>query len=117
MGIGKWVGRAILGGGGASGLVEQAASVAKEYIEDPDLRNKIISEIIKADTELKIERTKAKTIPWVDALHKMSRVILAAMLMTVYLVLKLRGIDVELTELVTVAAPAGLYTVMKGRGK
>lgn len=117
MGIGRMIGRAILGGGGAGGLVEHAASVAKEYIEDPDVRNQVIQKIIEADTQLKIERTKATTIPWVDALHKMSRVILAAMLMSVYLVLKLLGIDVELTELVTVAAPAGLYTVMKGRGK
>lgn len=113
MGLGKFVAKAL---GGAS-LIDRAAEVAKEYIEDPDLRNKVIAEIIKADTQLKIERTKAKTIPWVDATHKMSRVILAAMLMTIYLVLRLRGIDVELTELATIAAPAGLYTVMKGRGK
>lgn len=106
-----------IGAGMVGGIAKEAADVAKEYIEDPDLRNKVIESIILRATDLEIERTKAKTIPWVDALHKMSRVILAGMLMTVYLVLELNGVDINIGELATMAGPAGLYTLLKGRGK
>lgn len=113
MGLGKFVAKAL--GGGQ--LIDRAAEVAKEYIEDPDLRNKVISEIIKADTQLKVARTNAKTIPWVDATHKMGRVILGSLLMIVFMVLRLNDVDVDLGELSLMAAPAGMYTLLKGRGR
>ena len=105
------------GAGIVGGIAKEVADVAKEYIEDPDVRNKVIEKIIVRATDLEIERTKAKTIPWVDALHKMSRVILAGMLMVVYLVLELNDVDVDIGELATMAGPAGLYTLLKGRGR
>ncbi len=55
MGIFSKIGAGIVGG-----IAREAASVAKEYIEDPDVRNKVIEMIIVRATDLEIERTKLK---------------------------------------------------------
>jgi len=103
------------------GIFNKTADIVKETVLDKDAQNKILEnlELTKLTIEnrlLQIELS-TKTIPWVDALHKMGRQI------TNYLMLLFGFILVMLDK--DLSGPAGMimgggnlaYQVIKGKGK
>lgn len=101
-------------GGGA---VKSAIDLAGQYIEDKDERNKMITRLVEMQAQEEIARLNAKTIPWVDAVHKMMRPFLWLAVIGVWGYCKANAIAVDLDELTLMAAGPGVYTILKGRGR
>lgn len=96
--------------------------LASEAITDKDKLNEFKHEATMASSELKkmLEETyrkelETKTVPWVDALHKMGRQILsyAGYGLAFYMVSK--GYD-PMAAMAAIA-PGGIYSYVKGKGK
>ena len=96
--------------------------LASEAITDKDKLHQFRHEADMASAELKtmLEETyrqelETKTVPWVDALHKMGRQILsyAGYGLAFYMVAK--GYDPMAA--MAAMAPGGIYSYVKGKGK
>ena len=102
------------------GLFDNAIDLASEAIEDKDKLNALkakLSEIKEHTYQLELQ---TQTIPWVDALHKMSRPIISVVtVVTAGIVISLNP-ELDIMKLLTAigggALPAGIYTMIKGRG-
>ena len=64
-----------------------------------------------------LEGLKTKTIPWVDALHKMGRQITNYYIITIAFVLMLLGHEITPTEASVLVGGNALYQLIKGKGK
>lgn len=95
--------------------------VASELIEDSDALNKIIEAINKAHKDVEIHMYLAglntKTIPWVDALHKMGRQISNFLLIIIVAIALF--LDKEITGPLALLMGGGnlAYQLVKGKGK
>lgn len=95
--------------------------LASKAITDKDLLNQFRHEATMATAELKTmletyrQELETKTVPWVDALHKMGRQILsyAGYGLAFYMVSK--GYD-PMAAMAAIA-PGGIYSYVKGKGK
>lgn len=94
---------------GGSNSVEKSLDLASQYIEDKDQRNQIIGQIIAADM--------ARTVPWVDALHKMGRQMMIVFLMYIYWDSVKAGHPLDMETFLTIAAGPGAYILLKGKGR
>jgi len=102
-------------------LFSDTTDIIKEVVVDKDKQNAILEnlEVIKLamDKELRIKELETKTIPWVDALHKMQRGILnlATIISGTILLIK----DIEITGAVALLLGGGnvAYQLIKGKGK
>ena len=102
------------------GLFSDVKQIASEVIEDPDLRNKLLTKLNEAQLEVQKVALQTKTIPWVDALHKMSRPLISVITVCAPITVLLVHPEIDLQKLLMVtvggSVPAGIYTKMKGRG-
>lgn len=64
-----------------------------------------------------IAELNCKTIPWVDALHKMGRLLTQWMLIGLGIIQMYTGHQLSEIAWLTIGGPVALYTWMKGRGK
>ncbi len=89
--------------------------VVDAAVEDKDKANQIKQAISLAAEETYRTELQTKTVPWVDALHKMSRTIisLASIGAGVYLAQENAGLDV----IAAAVAPGGIYNWVKGKGR
>lgn len=105
---------------------DKLVDLASEVIEDPDKRNelnamlgKIRTEATAAkaalDQELELAMLATKTVPWVDALHKMQRGILSVLSMGVTIYMVHNGVN-DPISLAAGLAPAAGYNIVKGKG-
>ena len=90
--------------------------VVSEFVEDKDARNKLNAALETLKQEVYIQELQTKTIPWVDALHKMQRGILSVLSMSITVYMIHSGVDDPLA-LMAGLAPAAGYNVVKGKGK
>ena len=98
------------------GLFSKAGDLASEAIEDKDKRNELNSVLEQLKQQVYIQEIQTKTIPWVDALHKMSRPLISMVaIMTAGVVITLNP-DIDLMKLLAGGGPAVLYTAIKGKG-
>ena len=101
-------------------LFSDAKDLASELIEDPDKRNALnakLDQIQEATYQMELQ---TKTIPWVDALHKMSRPLISVItIVTAGIVISVNP-DLDIMRIIAVigggATPAGIYTMIKGKG-
>jgi len=68
------------------------------------------------DGEGYLEELKTKTIPWVDALHKMGRQIMNYVLVGYALVCVFTGHEITQYELLLIGGPNIAYQLIKGKG-
>jgi hypothetical protein len=107
--------------------IDKIVDLGSEVIEDKDKRNELSAMIekVKEEASLAKEELEAqihiaglntKTVPWVDALHKMQRFILSVLSMgiTVYMIHK--GVT-DPIALASGLVPAGGYNIIKGKGR
>ena len=89
--------------------------LVSEVVEDPDKRNEIEQALMMAAEETYRRELDAKTVPWVDALHKMSRTIgsWAGYGLAFYMVKE--GYD-PMAAMAAVA-PGGIYAAFKNKRK
>lgn len=102
-------------------LFDDAADIAKEAITDKDKLNELLGMLEggkqKINHELYLKELETKTLPWVDAFHKMGRQLLNYFTITAVVVLLL--FDVEVTPTVALILGGGntAYQIIKGKGK
>jgi len=89
---------------------ERSAKVVDDLVIDKDLANRL-----KADMYL--AELNAKTVPWVDALHKMGRQLLAWGQVGFYAWASATGVEITMELVTGVSGATGLYTIAKGGGK
>jgi hypothetical protein len=107
--------------------IDKGIDLASEVVEDPDKRNELNAMLSKVKTEatqakaeldqqFDLAALQVKTVPWIDAIHKMQRGILSVLSMgiTVYMVHK--GVTDPVALLAGMAPSAG-YNIVKGRGQ
>lgn len=103
------------------GLFKETISIAKEAVTDKDKQNELIGSIEKLEQnigrELYILELKTKTIPWVDAIHKMGRQITNNLTIVIVCVLMLKGIEITPTTALILGGGNVAYQVVKGKGK
>ena len=98
-------------------LFSDAKDLASEYIEDPDKRNELNAMLNKMQEQTYQLELQTKTIPWVDALHKMSRPIISVItVVTAGIVIGINP-DIDMMKLLAGGGPAAIYTLIKGTGK
>jgi hypothetical protein len=102
-------------------IFSDAKDLASEYIEDPDKRNELVAKIDAAQHATYQMELQTKTIPWVDALHKMSRPIISVITVITAGVVVTVNPEIDIVELIAVigggSLPATAYTVLKGKGQ
>lgn len=92
----------------------KVVDVVAEVVEDKDQRNRINAEIETLRQQVYMAELNAKTIPWVDALHKMQRGILSVFSMGIGAYLVHKGADAG--SIAAIVGPAGIYNFVKGKG-
>lgn len=97
--------------------ISDVIGVVDQFVEDEDKKN----ELKFALEELK-ERTyqmelQTKTVPWVDAIHKMGRQLMSWASMIIPAVLLYAHPDIDPMSLMAIAGPTGVYNYVKGKGK
>ncbi|WP_299734027.1 hypothetical protein [uncultured Endozoicomonas sp.] len=100
----------------------KVVDLASELIEDPDKVNEFRHQATMAGKELQkmAEETyrkelDTKTVPWVDALHKMGRQIASYVGYGLAFYMVHKGYDPMAA--MAALAPGGIYSYVKGRGK
>lgn len=100
---------------------EKLVELALEKTEDVDKRNALVLDALRIREGTRIAEINRVTIPWVDALHKMGRQLLVAVLAVGTFVCIALGHVEDLLKvqdwLLAVATMGGIYIAMKGRGQ
>lgn len=94
----------------------KVADIVSEYVEDKDKANELKAKIVALGETVYMKELDTKTVPWVDALHKMSRSIgtWAGYGLCGYMV------HTGITDPIALAscfAPGSVYNYVKGKGK
>lgn len=102
-------------------LFSDTTDIIKEVVVDKDKQNEILGNLEQAkqavDREIHIKELETKTIPWVDALHKMGRQIINILTIVVSAVLLLMDVDISPSEVMLLGGGNVVYQVIKGKGK
>lgn len=94
-----------------------AKELASEYIEDPDKRNEFAHKLALKGEEVYIEELKTRTIPWADAVHKLSRPIISVVAIIAGAIVIGINPEMDIMKLMAGSGPAAIYTLIKGKGK
>ena len=100
----------MLGALSGSANVGKGLEIVDQLVVDKDAANEMKAAFYL--TEL-----NTKTIPIVDALHKMGRQLLALGQLIFYAWALRNGYEIDVELVAGVSGATGLYTAMKGRGK
>lgn len=102
-------------------LVDNASKLADQAILDQDAWNELRFRLYELATTIQAEAHLAelstKTVPWVDALHKMGRQILAGLAIVAVIAIKYSGHDLSPEEVALIGGPSLGYILAKGKGK
>ena len=102
-------------------MFDKVTDLADQAIDDGDKRAELISSLEdlkrQVDRELYLKELDTKTIPWMDAVHKMGRQILNYLAVLYCLVCIWAGHDITQYELLLIGGPNIAYQFIKGKGK
>lgn len=111
--------------------LDKVLDTVDKAVVDQDLKMTLRAEIKAAELDLRrlaeqtyVAELNSKTIPWVDALHKMGRQILSLVMMLIggavliYLIKSGQELTLEtMASILAMSGPAGIYNFVKGRGR
>lgn len=97
--------------------IKKAEDIISEAVEDVDKRNAINAHLAELKDKVYITELNTKTIPWVDAFHKMGRQLLSWGQLIIPAVLLWKHPDINPATFAAMATPAGIYNYIKGKGK
>ena len=97
------------------GLFDKTADLISEAVEDPDKLNAIKGNIETLKQERYTLELQTKTVPWVDALHKMGRQITGYVGYALAFYMVHKGFDPM--AVMAAVAPGGIYAAFKNKGK
>jgi hypothetical protein len=72
---------------------------------------------VQVKEALHLAELQTKTVPWVDALHKMSRTVTQWAVLVFVFVCIYMGHDITQNEMILIGVPVGVYQLIKGKGK
>lgn len=122
-------------GGSGGGIISQGINLISERTEDTDKRNAAIVELVRIDVEREKNPVWLQALPhwgtltvgarlalsamiWAAALHYFSRIVIIGFSLWLYVEhQKALGQPIDVEVMLTFIAPAGLYVLMKGKGK
>ena len=91
--------------------------LASELIVDKDKAAQFSHELDMIAEQVYMAELSAKTVPWVDAVHKMGRQILSLLNIVIPAVLLYHNPEINPLSLAALAGPSGAYIWMKGKGQ
>lgn len=102
-------------------LFEDTTDIIKEAVVDKDKQNAIIENLdtikMTIEKEIYIKELETKTVPWIDAVHKMGRQILNILSIIVVAILALKNIEITPTMALVLSGGNVAYQLIKGKGK
>lgn len=102
-------------------MFDRTIDVVQEAVTDKDAQNRILGslETLKQqiDKELHIIELQTKTVPWVDALHKMGRQMINLVTIIAVTVLLLKDIAITGPAALILGSGNVAYQVIKGKGR
>ena len=98
-------------------LVTGTTDIIKEVVVDKDKQNEIIGNLQQIKEQVYIQELQTKTIPWVDAVHKMGRQILNALSIIAVTTLIVMEIEITQYHVLLLGGPNLAYQLIKGRGR
>lgn len=98
-------------------LIKGTGDIVREVVVDKDKQNEIIGNLEKIGHQVYLAELATKTVPWVDALHKMGRQILNIANLVVVVVLVMYGVQITQEIALLLGGPNLAYQLIKGRGQ
>lgn len=95
---------------------KDVTDLVSEYVEDKDKANEINAKLMLAAEATYNNELSTKTVPWVDALHKMGRQITGYLGYGLAFYMTYKG-GVDAMAIMAAVAPGGIYAAMKNKGK
>lgn len=95
----------------------KVTDIADQAITDKDKLNELKYALETVRLQIYTKELETKTVPWVDALHKLGRQILSLVSMLICFWVVREQPDVSLDQLAAVVGPASIYNYVKGQGK
>jgi len=89
--------------------------VVDQYVEDKDKANELKHKLNMGAQQVYLTELNTKTVPWVDALHKMGRQITGYVGYVLAFYMVHQGYD-PMAAMAAVA-PGGIYAAFKNKGK
>lgn len=108
----------------ALGIIDKAVVDKDQKIAIEGELDKLQIELQKLAQQVYMSELQTKTVPWVDAFHKMGRQLLSYLTLglTAYIILDMnaKGIEIGLEVVFAIlggSTPAGIYNLAKGKGR
>jgi len=107
--------------GAITGIFEDTGDIVKQAVTDKDMQNQILGNLkqieMTVSKDIYLAALNTKTVPWVDALHKMSRPLLSITCVVGAVLLMLLGHEITPTVALILGGPTSVYTIIKGKGQ
>jgi len=98
-------------------LIKGTTDIIKEVVVDKDKQNEIIGNLKQIEQQVYMAELNTKTVPWVDAFHKMGRQILNYCMIIFVIICVWKGITIDQNMVLLLGGPNIAYQLIKGRGK
>ena len=96
----------------------ELVGLVREIVPDGDKRAELEARMQELQVNVRLAELNNKTIPWVDALHKMSRSVQVVLVLGVVVGLSLwRGEALPWETIASIAGLPGVYFAAKGKGQ
>ena len=105
--------------GAITGIFKDTGDIIKQAVTDKDMQNQILGNLKQIEMTISrdvyLAALKVETVPWVDALHKMSRPLLNFTTIVVVGILIWSGHVFTQWEVLLIGGPNTAYQIIKGK--
>ena len=93
------------------------ADIVDKAVIDQDQKIALTNALEQLKEQVYMKELDTKTVPWVDALHKMGRQIISLVNIIAGIVIMYINPEVDPLSLAAVLGAGGVYNAVKGKGK
>ena len=93
------------------------ADIVDKAVIDQDQKIALTNALEQLKEQVYMRELDTKTVPWVDALHKMGRQIISLVNIVAGIVIMYINPEVDPLSLAAVLGAGGIYNAVKGKGK
>ena len=97
--------------------INSLLELIREVVPDKDKQAEIAARLEEVRQNVYMAELNTKTIPWVDAVHKMGRQLIGFVSLGVGAYLMHKHPDINPASLAALLAPGGIYNYVKGKGQ
>lgn len=98
-------------------LFDKTAEIVKEVVVDKDKQNEILGNLEELKHHVYLAELGTQTVPWVDALHKMGRLLTNWSLIALIIVFQFMGWELDQNVVFLAGGGNMVYQLIKGKGK